>query len=123
MNMDRLTTLKTINILILALLVAFLVFGVQWLLWIAMLLCLGNALESRITSAIACYWMKFAAVLGAFNSKVILTLIFYLILTPLAFVYRIFNHHLVDHFRINKRQSYFEDLNKTYTQKDFEKTW
>jgi len=29
----------------------------------------------------------------------------------------------VDHFRANKRQSYFEDLNKTYTPADFEKTW
>jgi len=123
MKPDSLATSKTINILTLALLVAFLVFGVQWLLWIAMLLCLGNALESRITSAIACYWMKFAAVLGAFNSKVILILTFYLILTPLAFVYRIFNHHLVDHFRINKRQSYFEERNKSYTKADFEKTW
>lgn len=123
MDLDRLATSKTINVLTLAVLIVFLVFGAQWFLWLALLLSLGNAFESRITSALARYWIKFAAVLGAFNSKVILTLIFYLILTPLALVYRIFNRHLVDHFRVNKRRSYFEERNKTYTQADFEKTW
>lgn len=123
MEMDRLATLKTISVLTLAVLIAYVIFNAQWLLWVALLLTLGNAFESRITAAIAHYWMKFAAVLGEFNSRVILTVTFYLILTPLAFVYRIFNRPLVDHFRANKRQSYFEDLGKTYTPADFEKTW
>jgi hypothetical protein len=123
MEMDRLATLKTISILTLAVLIAYVIFKAQWLLWIALLLTLGNAFESRFTTALARYWMQFANLLGAFNSRVILTVTFYLILTPLAFVYRIFNRPLVDHFRANKRQSYFEDLGKTYTPADFEKTW
>ena len=121
--MDRLATSKTISVLTLAVLIAYVIFKAQWLLWIALLLTLGNTFESRFTTALARYWMKFADLLGAFNSRVILTLTFYLILTPLAFVYRIFNRPLVDHFRANKRQSYFEDLGKTYTPADFEKTW
>ncbi|MCX5828790.1 MAG: SxtJ family membrane protein [Deltaproteobacteria bacterium] len=123
MDLDRLATSKTINVLTLAVLIAYVIFSAQWLLWVAVLLTLGNSFESRFTTALARYWMKFAAVLGAFNSRVILTVTFYLILTPLAFVYRIFNRPLVDHFRANKRQSYFEDLNKIYTPADFEKTW
>jgi len=123
MELDRLATSKTISVLTLAVLIAYVIFSAQWLLWVALLLTLGNAFESRLTTALASYWMKFATILGAFNSRVILTLTFYLILTPLAFVYRIFNRPLVDHFRANNRQSYFEDINKTYTQADFEKTW
>ena len=123
MELDRLATSKTISVLTLAVLIAYVIFSAQWLLWVALLLTLGNAFESRLTTALASYWMKFAAILGAFNSRVILTVTFYLILTPLAFVYRIFNRPLVDHFRANNRQSYFEDINKTYTQADFEKTW
>jgi len=122
-ELDRLGTVKTINILILAVLIAYLIFGAAWLVWLAALLALGNACESRITAALARGWLKFAEALGAFNSRVILTLTFYLILTPLAFVYRIFNRQLVEHFRANKRQSYFEDLNKQYTPGDFEKSW
>ena len=123
MELDRLATSKTISVLTLAVLIAYVIFSAQWLLWVALLLTLGNAFESRLTTALASYWMKFAAILGAFNSRVILTVTFYLILTPLAFVYRIFNRPLVDHFRANKKQSYFEDLGKTYTPADFEKTW
>jgi hypothetical protein len=123
MDLDRIATLKTISVLTLAILIAHIIFGAPWLLWAALLLTLGNAFESRFTSALARYWMKFAGALGAFNSRIILTMTFYLILTPLAFVYRIFNRPLVDHFRANKEKSYFEDLNKTYTPADFEKTW
>ena len=123
MELDRLGTLKTINILTLAVLVAYLIFSATWLIWVAALLTLGNAVESRITAALARGWMKFAGALGAFNSRVILTLTFYLILTPLAFLYRIFNRHLVEHFLANKRKSYFEDLNKKYAPGDFEKSW
>lgn len=123
MDLDRLATSKTISVLTLAVLIAYVIFSTQWLFWVAVLLTLGNAFESRFTTALARHWMKFANLLGAFNSRLILTVTFYLILTPLAFVYRIFNRPLVDHFRANKRQSYFEDMKKTYTPADFEKTW
>ena len=122
-ELDRLGTIKTINILTLAVLIAYLIFGAVWLVWLAAFLALGNAFESRITASVARGWLKFAEVLGAFNSRVILTLTFYVILTPLAFVYRVFNRQLVEHFRANRRQSYFEDLNKQYTPGDFEKSW
>lgn len=121
--MDRIDTLKTITVLSVALIAAYLVFGSRWLIWAALLLSLGNAFESRITTAIARYWMKFAAVLGSFNSKVILTIIYFAVLTPVAFLFRIFNRPLVDHFRANKRSSYFDELNKTYQKSDFEKMW
>jgi Saxitoxin biosynthesis operon protein SxtJ len=120
---DRINTLKTIAVLSVALIGAYLVFGSRWLIWAALFLSLGNAFESRITAAIARYWMKFAAVLGSFNSKVILTIIYFAVLTPVAFLFRIFNRPLVDHFRANKRASYFDELNKTYQKSDFEKMW
>jgi hypothetical protein len=121
--MDRISTLKTITVLSAALVIAYLIFGYIWLLWAALLLLIGNAFESRATNAIARYWMKFAAVLGNFNSRVILTIIYFTVLTPVAFLFRLFNKPLVDHFRANKRSSYFDVLNKTYQKSDFEKMW
>jgi hypothetical protein len=123
MKLDRLGTQKTINVLTLAVLIAYVIFATPWLMWLAILLLLGNAFESRITRNLAQSWIKFAEVLGAFNSKVLLTLSFYLILTPLALVYRLFNRSLVEHFRANTKRSYFENMNKTYTPADFEKSW
>lgn len=121
--MNRIDVFKTVNILALVSLIAFTIFSTQWLLWIAVILLLGNAMESRITTLIAEYWMKFAAILGNFNSKIILSLLFFVVLTPIAFVYRLLNRDLVAHFRLNVRQSYFDDIGKSYVKSDFEKIW
>ena len=51
--MNRIDTLKTNTVLTLAFLVAHLIFGAKWLLWTALLLALGNVLESRATTVIA----------------------------------------------------------------------
>ncbi len=123
LTMDKLETSKTITVLTLAFLIAYLIFDMKWLLWIAILLSLGNAFESRITTALAKYWMQFAAFLGKINSRIILTLMFFFLLTPIAFLYRLFNRDKVDHFLANKRSSYFDDTGKSYRREDFEKTW
>ena len=121
--MERIETLKTIAVLSAALIGASLIFGSRWLVWAALLLLAGGAVESRITTALARYWLTFAAVLGRVNSKIILAFIYFAVLTPVAFFFRIFNRPLVDHFRANKRPSYFDTLNKTYQKSDFEKMW
>jgi hypothetical protein len=48
---------------------------------------------------------------------------FYLVLTPIAFLYRIFNKEQVNHFRVNSHGTYFEDIKKTGGREDFEKLW
>lgn len=121
--MDKLDTFKTINVLAVACLIAFLIFDIKWLVWIALLLAVGNTFENIITSGIAKYWMKFGHALGTFNSKVILAFIFFIVLTPLAFFFRIFNKPLVEHFKVNNRTSYFDNVNKSYQKSDFEKLW
>lgn len=130
--MDRLDTIKTINVLAAALLIVYAIgfkwldirlLGVNVLVWISLLLVVGGAFESRITTAVAKGWMKFGHALGTFNSKLILTVIFFVVLTPIAFLFRLFNRHLVDHFKVNNRSTYFDDLNKSYEKSDFEKLW
>ena len=121
--MNRLETLKTITVLAAAVLIAYLIFAADWLLWIALLLLIGNAFETRITGAIADYWMRFASVLGRINAKIMLALIFFVILTPIAFLYRMFNREAVARFRENRQNSYFDDVNKSYIREDFEKVW
>jgi len=121
--MDRIDILKTINVLSLALLICYMLFSSQWLLWLACLFLLGNVFESRITALIAKYWMKFAHYLGIINSKVLLSIIFYAVLTPIALAYRRFNRSIVNHFRTDACKSYFDDTNKSYHKEDFERSW
>jgi len=121
--MSRLDIIKTINILTLAILIVYSIFGIKWLIWIAILLALGNAFESRITAAVANYWMRFASIIGRFNSMIILFIMFFFMLTPIAFIYRLFNRENVHHFRKNLRKSYFDDIQKSCRKDNFEKLW
>lgn len=62
-------------------------------------------------------WMRFAEKLGEVNSKILLSIIFFLFLTPIAFFYRLF--HKKEQFQNSawkKRQNQFIESN-------FEEVW
>ena len=67
-------------------------------------------------------WTKLSLVISHVNNRVILTIIFYLILTPLAFFYRLFNK---DPLRLSpeESESYFCERNHRYCKEDLEKMW
>jgi hypothetical protein len=68
-------------------------------------------------------WMKFAEVVGTFNSKLILSLVFYLLLTPLALLYRVFNRNPLSIKPGQEDGSLFVTRNHVYSKDDFEKMW
>jgi hypothetical protein len=67
-------------------------------------------------------WLKFAEVLGTFNSKVILSLTFYLFLTPIAFLFRAFTKNPLM-LKNENAASFYTERNHTYTGADLEKMW
>ena len=68
-------------------------------------------------------WMKFAEVLGTFNSKLILSLTFFLFLTPLAVLYRIFNKNSLHLKPGQETDTLFVTREHVYSKADFEKMW
>jgi energy-coupling factor transporter transmembrane protein EcfT len=68
-------------------------------------------------------WMKFAEVLGAFNSRLILTLVFYLFLTPLAMLYRLFNKNPMNLKTGPEAVSLYVVRDHVYSGDDFDKMW
>jgi len=121
--MDRIKVFKTTNTLSIALLIGFVAFNVKWLLWAALLLLLGAIIESRVTTILSEYWMKFAHILGNVNSRIILSIVFYMILTPFALIYRMFNKAAIDHFFGKNRKSNFDDKSSAYSKESLEKLW
>jgi hypothetical protein len=121
--LDKLGIFQTIHVLTLALLIAFLIFGNRWLLWAAVFLAAANTFENRLTTGIAKGWLAFAHWIGRINSRILLTLIFFLFLTPIAWLYRLFNQSLVEHFRTDSRASTFQERNHRWEPADFEKIW
>ncbi|GAB2534597.1 SxtJ family membrane protein [Rufibacter soli] len=62
-------------------------------------------------------WMRFLHGVGVVNTKILLGLIFFGVLTPIAFVYRLFTK------KDAKKESNFVERNHSFGAKDFEHTF
>ena len=77
-----------------------------------------------VARLIARAWLGLAGALGAVNSRILLGAIFYLFLTPIALLARLFRR---DFLHLNKRsgaaRTYWQPRDHTYTDKDIAKLW
>ena len=65
-------------------------------------------------------WMVFATVLGWFMTRVILSLLFYVILTPIGLIARLFGKQFLDLKQNYSKQSYW-NMRKVEASKNYEK--
>ncbi len=94
-------------------------------LWIPLCstILLFGLLMKRGTSRVVQAWLGFSGVLSRLNSRVVLTLVFFLSLTPLALLYRLFTKNPLMLKKDRKAPTYFKNRNHTFGRKDFEKMW
>lgn len=64
-------------------------------------------------------WMKFASVLGIINVTLILSLLFYIIFTPIGLIIRLFGRDLLDRKIEKDKTSYW--LKKEFPASDYER--
>ncbi len=115
--------LGTIAVISIGFLMLFFVFKNEYLLVISGGIAFSGFLFSKIRKLIVKYWLWLGRILGFVNSRILLSLIFFLLLTPLALLKRLFSQ---DKFYIKRKkgkQSYFRDRNHTFTKEDFEQLW
>ncbi len=112
--MEKYEVADTIVVLSLALLVGFLISGSTYWVWGAVGLLIIHLLSFTLSSVIAKLWLKFAKVVGLFNTRVLFTFAYIVFLTPVGIFYRFFNPTKAAYFFKDNRQSYFEDYPKSY---------
>lgn len=112
----------TILVLVTGLLVIYFFYHFKSLLYVAITILTLSFLSKFLREKIAWAWMKFAEILGFVNGKIILTLIYFLLLTPIAFIYRLSGKN---NLNLKKRNagSYFTDRNHEYNRDDLENVW
>ena len=119
----RLKDLKTLAVVAVACVLAGRFTAAASWYWLALaLLCLGLFFK-KPAAFVAGAWLKFGHILGTINSRIILTLIYYLALTPLALLKKLFSE---DSLRLKKKphgESYYEPRNHLYAPADLEKPW
>ncbi|WP_367892471.1 SxtJ family membrane protein [Marivirga harenae] len=99
----------------------YLFFDVMVLLYISVSIAVLGGLSPKVAQAINWLWMKLAFLLGWVNTRILLSIIFYLFLTPIALVSRLFTK---DPLRLKKpKSSNFEVRNHLYNKEELENIW
>ena len=82
-------------------------------------LCLISLTLSNLVERI---WIGLAKLLSKIIPNILLSIIYFVVLTPLAIISRtIFNETYLNYN--NKSKSFFKNVNKDFSKKSFEKSW
>lgn len=119
----RIKDLETVIVWVVLLLSLRFVFKNEVLIYLALFLLLISLLFKGLTSRASSSWSRFSGALSQLNNWVILSVIFFVFLTPLALLYRIFVKNPLFLKKEKHIDSYFKDRNYSFRKEDFEKLW
>jgi hypothetical protein len=123
MQNPREKNMETIAVLAAACIVAFLLFNHKIFLFLSLAFLATGIISKSLTARISALWLKFSHIIGNFNSKIILALVFYVFLTPIALLFRMFSKNPLYLRKDGSIKSYYHDRNHALDKEDFEKTW
>lgn len=93
-----------------------------YFIYIALVLCLIGIISPFIANLIDLIWSKVIWFIGLIIPNLLLAFIYYLILTPIASLSKIFGKKNMLHLK-NNSDSLFINSNKNFTSKSFENPW
>ena len=113
---------KTVLVITVGMLVVYMFTKWQWALYVSLIIGILGVFSSFMAGKIEWVWMKLTWVLSKIIPNVLLSAIFYLFLTPIALLSRIFGEK--DQLGLkNDKDSMFKKHKKTFDPESFEKTW
>jgi len=113
---------KTVLTICGGLLVIFLLTKMYAILFIGAFLFIASFFSKPFVSLIDKLWMSLSLILSKIFPPILLTIIFYVFLTPIAILSRIFGEKNPLHLK-NTDNSLFKTVNKTFEKNSFEKPW
>jgi len=114
-------SLETILVLVAALIIFFWIYEKKVFLLAALLLAFIAMTSDLLTDLISRAWFRLSELLGKVMSKVILSLVYFVVLLPAALLFRLTGK---DQLQLNRKgDSYFYRRDHQYTKKDIENIW
>lgn len=113
---------ETVLVITVGFLALHMIFKVKVFLTLSLVIGLAGILSSWLSEKIHFLWMELSLLLGKVSNGILLTLVFFLVLTPVGLFRRLFKKSsmtLVD----RDQQSNFTDRDHSFTKQDLEKTW
>jgi hypothetical protein len=95
----------------------------KYFLTLSVLLGLIGMFSKFLTAKISWAWWKLSELMGAVMSRVILSLVFFLFLVPIAFLSRIFSKNNNLQLKKTVGGSYYTTRNHLFEAKDLENGW
>jgi hypothetical protein len=114
--------LKTVLIITVGMLVVYFITELQWPLLVALVVGGLGLMSSYLAKKIEYLWMKLAWVLSLIVPNILLSVIYYLFLTPIAILSRIFGEKNQLSLK-NTSSTLFKDKEKAFDKVSFEKPW
>lgn len=114
--------IKTVLIITLGFGILFLLTKYDWMLYVALSVGALGAMSSFLAEKIDWIWTKIGWILSKIVPNIIMTLIFFLVLTPTAFLSRLFGKKDPMDLK-NSASSLFKTKSSTFTKESFEKPW
>jgi hypothetical protein len=113
---------KTILVMVTGLLAIALIFKIAWLITVCLVIGLLASFIPAAAQWIEWGWLKLAMGLGWVNSRILLSIIYFVFLLPIAWISRLFTKDPLS-LRNRKTASLFVTRNHLYTKKDLENIW
>lgn len=117
MQKKTLQAYKNIAVLAAGFLILYLVFNKSFLLYISLSALVLGSLHEKVAVFISTWWMKLGEAMGKVTGTVILSVIFFVFLTPLATIKK-----LLSKKQLSTNTNWIE-VNKDFVPKSFEKPW
>jgi predicted membrane protein len=124
--MKREKTIETMLVITVGMLVLYFVFREKtwgsYFLTAALIFGLVGVFSNFLSEQVAWVWGKIAHYLGTFNSYVLLSIVFFIFLTPVAFLYKLTRKDTLK-LKAQKNGTVYEERNHLYVPKDLENVW
>ena len=117
--MQRGKVVEALLAIIMGFMVFYFIFEIDALLYIAFGIGMIALFWNWLAEKIAWLWLKFASVLGVINGKILLSIVFFFFLTPIAFLNKLFSKNMLQ-LKKEDRNSVFVERNITYKKEDLE---
>ena len=114
--------IKTVLVIVTGFLIVYVLSAWRWALFTALFIGIAGLASAFLARWIDYLWMQLARLLSLIIPNILLSAVFYLILTPFALLSRVLGEKNPLGIR-NTRSSMFRQISSSYNKESFEKPW
>lgn len=119
--MTKNKTLEAILVIVIGFLILFLIYKQIYFLYISLGFGIVGIINEPLARLISKGWYKLGELMGFIVSKIVLTIVFFFLLVPIALLYKIFNNDTLKLKRTT--DTLWFDRNHKYSSSDFKNPW